>query len=68
MRSPNIAYREADSVPLHGRSMVVGPWGDLLAECPFEGDGIAIAEATLERLHEVRSKLPLVAAARPLGP
>ena len=59
-----MALRPADAVPLHGRSLVCGPWGEVLAECAYEGDGVAVAEATTERLEEVRRKLPLAAAAR----
>lgn len=62
--APNVAYREDDAVPLHGRSMVVGPWGEVLSECDHAGDGIAIAEASAERLADVRRKLPLAQAAR----
>jgi predicted amidohydrolase len=62
--APNMAFMEDDKVPLHGRSMVVGPWGDILAECEHAGDGIAIAEASFDRLADVRAKLPLGTAAR----
>ena len=62
--APNMAFRSEDGVPLHGRSMVCGPWGDILAECKHEGDGVAAAEASDARLEEVRKKLPLATAAR----
>ena len=62
--APNIAFRAEDPVPLHGRSMIVGPWGDILGEAEFEGDGIVVAEASTERLAEVRAKLPLATAMR----
>lgn len=62
--APNVAFAEDDTIPLHGRSMVVGPWGDVLAECEHVGDGVAIAEASFDRLAEVRAELPLATASR----
>ena len=62
--APNMAYCSEDAVPLHGRSLIAGPWGDVLAECEHEGDGVVIAEASADRLQEVRGKLPLAMAAR----
>ena len=44
--------------------MVCGPWGDVLAECEYEGDAVVVAEADMERLEEIRRKLPLATAAR----
>lgn len=40
-----------------GHSMVVGPWGEVLA-CVDEGEGIAFAEVDPARLAEVRLQLP----------
>ena len=62
--APNMSFRSEDAVPLHGRSMVCGPWGDVLAECEYEGDAVVVAEADMERLEEIRRKLPLATAAR----
>ena len=62
--APNVAFREDDAVPLHGRTMIAGPWGDVLASCQAEGDGIVVAEASREWLNEVRVNLPLATAAR----
>ena len=41
----------------HGHTMVVGPWGEVLAVRP-EGEGVAIAEIDTARLDEVRKSLP----------
>ena len=60
--APNVAFRCDDAVPLHGRSMIVGPWGDILGESEVEGDGVVVAEASRARLEEVRGKLPLATA------
>ena len=47
-----------------GHSMIVGPWGDVLAEVS-EGEGFAAAELDLARQAEVRTKLPAVEHRRP---
>ena len=62
--APNVAFRDDDAVPLHGRSMIAGPWGDVLASCDAAGDSVVVADASRERLDEVRAKLPLASAAR----
>ncbi|MBU0752571.1 MAG: carbon-nitrogen hydrolase family protein [Gammaproteobacteria bacterium] len=41
----------------HGNSMVVDPWGDIMARLD-KGEGVALAELSAERLAEVRSSLP----------
>jgi len=40
-----------------GHSMVVNPWGEVLAERP-EGEGLAVAEISLDQLLGVRNMLP----------
>jgi predicted amidohydrolase len=40
-----------------GHSMVVDPWGDVLAQQP-EGEGVVIADVDGERLQSVRRQLP----------
>jgi deaminated glutathione amidase len=47
-----------------GRSMIVDPWGVVLAQAA-DGDGYAIAELDLERQVEIRSQLPALANRRP---
>jgi len=42
----------------YGRSMIVGPWGDLLAEAPEEGSGVWVADLDPAELRRVRSILP----------
>ncbi len=49
--------------PEHGRrsfghSLVVGPWGDVLAEAPEEGDGVIVVDLDLAELRRVRQTLP----------
>jgi predicted amidohydrolase len=43
-----------------GRSMIVDPWGIVLAQAP-DAEGYAIAELDLERQREIRAKLPSLA-------
>lgn len=41
----------------HGHAMIVGPWGDVLAEVSG-GEGIALAELDFERQSRLRGELP----------
>ena len=40
-----------------GHSMLVGPWGELLAQ-QEEGAGVVLGEVSQQRLHDVRQRLP----------
>ena len=44
-----------------GHSMVVDPWGAVLAQRQEEGEGVVVAEITAERLAQVRRQLPALA-------
>ncbi|WP_027660419.1 carbon-nitrogen hydrolase family protein [Salinispora fenicalii] len=46
-----------------GRSMVIDPWGTVLAQVP-DGSGLAIVDLDLERLRTVRTELPSLANRR----
>lgn len=41
----------------HGHTMIVGPWGDVLAE-QAEGEAVVIADIDPTRINEVRASLP----------
>ncbi len=41
-----------------GHSLIVGPWGDRLAERETEGEGVVLADLDAGRLAEVRAQLP----------
>lgn len=47
----------------YGRSMVVDPWGTVVAQAP-DGVGIAVADLDLERLRRIRTELPSLANRR----
>ena len=47
-----------------GRSMIVDPWGLILAQAP-DREGHAIAELDLERQLQIREQLPSLANRRP---
>ena len=46
-----------------GRSMIVDPWGIVLAQAP-DGEGHVVAELDLARQHEIRERLPALANRR----
>ena len=45
------------SFETHGHSMIIDPWGEILAELA-DGPGIVTAEIDLDRLAKVRAELP----------
>ncbi len=49
----------------HGQSMIVDPWGQVLAQVP-DGTGVALAELDLRRVEAVRRAIPVAAHRRPL--
>jgi predicted amidohydrolase len=50
--------------PAFGRSMVVDPWGTVIAQAP-DTVGVITAELDLERVAEVRRQIPALANRRP---
>ena len=49
---------EGDS---YGNSMIVDPWGEVLARASTEGEGFIAADLDLARQDEIREKLPSLA-------
>ena len=49
----------------YGHSLILGPWGELLAELPA-GPGVVCAELDMIRLQELRQRFPTVAHRREL--
>ena len=55
--APDQFGKNPKSFATHGHSMIVDPWGKVLAELP-DGPGIAMAEIDLDFLAKVRTELP----------
>jgi len=49
----------------HGRSMIVDPWGEILAERTEDTPGVIVADLDPGLLSRVRSELPVLANRRP---
>ena len=43
----------------YGRSCIIDPWGQVLAECP-DGEGICVAEIDLEAQSALRARMPVL--------
>ena len=54
----NLPGTERDS---YGNSMIVDPWGEVLARAPMEGDCFIAADLDLARQDDIREKLPSLA-------
>jgi len=55
--------KSANSFECHGHSMIVDPWGTILAELP-DGPGVITAEIDLDQVAKVRAELPALAHRR----
>jgi predicted amidohydrolase len=44
-------------IPAHGRSMIVDPWGTVIAQAP-DGPGVVVADLELDRVSSVRRQIP----------
>ncbi len=42
-----------------GHSMIIDPWGSILAEVTEPGEGIAIAELDMDYLRDIRQRMPI---------
>src|SRR5262244_1354159 len=58
--APDQFGKNPKSFETHGHSMIVDPWGKVLAELP-DGPGIVMAEVNLDFLAKVRAELPALA-------
>jgi deaminated glutathione amidase len=56
--------RKANGRWTYGRSMIVDPWGTVLATCP-DRDGYALATLDLDYLERLRTEFPALANRRP---
>jgi deaminated glutathione amidase len=57
VNTPDQFGKSAKSFECHGHSMIIDPWGTILAELP-DGPGVITAEIDLEQLSKVRAELP----------
>ena len=55
--APNQYGRHTASIQTYGRSMIVDPWGTVLATAP-DGEGVITAELDLHRQEEIRQHIP----------
>ncbi|WP_217913693.1 carbon-nitrogen hydrolase family protein [Miltoncostaea marina] len=55
--APGQHGRHDDGTVSYGRSMIVDPWGVVLAQVP-DGEGVAVADLDFGRLEDVRARLP----------
>jgi predicted amidohydrolase len=56
--------RHPDGSESYGHSMIVDPWGVVLARDDDDDEGIAVADLDLDRLAEIRAQLPALAHRR----
>ncbi len=61
--APDQFGKSPKSFTTHGHSMIIDPWGKILAELP-DGPGIVIAEIDVDFLTKVRSELPALSHRR----
>ncbi|RMF80259.1 MAG: carbon-nitrogen hydrolase family protein, partial [Nitrospirae bacterium] len=64
--APGLIGPMENGTPTFGHSMVVDPWGRVVARLRTE-EGIATAPVDLERLHRIREQLPALAHRRLAG-
>lgn len=57
MVAANQTGRHGPGLESYGRSVIVDPWGVVLAQAP-DGEGVAVADLDLGRLERIRTALP----------
>ena len=62
--APNEIGRHPGDIRTGGRSLIVDPWGVILAQAPDGADRI-VADLDLERLREIRARMPVLEHRRP---
>lgn len=46
-------------IKCHGHTCVIGPWGEVLAMAPGDGEGVVMAEIDLSDLERIRREMPV---------
>ncbi len=59
--APGQGRREGPEGDSYGNSMIVDPWGEVLARAPGDGEHVLVADLDLARQDEIREKLPSLA-------
>jgi predicted amidohydrolase len=59
--APAQAHRDGPEGDSYGNSMIVDPWGEVLARAPADGEHFIAADLDLARQDEIREKLPSLA-------
>jgi deaminated glutathione amidase len=59
--APGQAGEFPPGMPAYGNSMIIDPWGEVLARAPRDGELSICADLDFERLAEVRERLPSLA-------
>ncbi len=57
--------RDAAGLWRHGRSMIIDPWGQLLAQAPEEGEMVLVADIRRDLVLRRRREMPVLALRRP---
>jgi predicted amidohydrolase len=63
--APDQFGRHGEGLHTFGRSMIIDPWGTVLATVP-DGEGVVTAEIDLDQLRQIRSRLPCLQHRRKL--
>jgi predicted amidohydrolase len=52
-------------MPRYGHSMIIDPWGTVIAQAGPDGDGVIVAELDLDEQRRIRERLPALEHRRP---
>ena len=59
--APGQGHRDGPDGDSYGNSMIVDPWGEVLARAPADGEHVIAADLDLARQDQIREKLPSLA-------
>jgi len=58
------ARRDWDGPRYYGNSCIIDPWGRIITRAGY-GEGVIVGDVRLERVEEIRERLPSLTARRP---